>query len=166
MNSQISQAAQAPDVQTEDVGHGGSAADDGHVAFVEIMERRHIFLALQPGANSFCRRRCRPEWLLAQHREGACHLLVVPRRDRRLQKFPDSWEWSGPGGTLMRPAAIGSALLRSASFLPNVVVMTPPDQMTVFAASFSVAIAAFVGDAGVVDASGHAALHYLVRPGG
>src|SRR5258708_14028702 len=47
-------SGQAPDVQAEDVGHGGSAADDGHVAFVEIMKRRQIFLALQPGANSFC----------------------------------------------------------------------------------------------------------------
>ncbi len=45
---------EAGDVQTENIGDGTSAADDGHVALVEIVERRDAALPFQARFDSFC----------------------------------------------------------------------------------------------------------------
>ena len=42
------------DVDAKDVGDGSGATDDGHVAFVEVMEGREIWFAGETGENDFC----------------------------------------------------------------------------------------------------------------
>src|SRR5260370_13254493 len=42
------------DVQTENVGDGSGAADDGHVALIEIAEGRNRLLPVQARPDGFC----------------------------------------------------------------------------------------------------------------
>src|SRR6266850_5061949 len=42
-------------VKAENVGHGRRAADDGHIALIEIVERRQFRLAFQARPDSLCR---------------------------------------------------------------------------------------------------------------
>ena len=42
------------DVQTENIGDGSGATNDGHVSFVEIMEGRNVLFSFQPGLDGFC----------------------------------------------------------------------------------------------------------------
>ena len=44
---------QAGDVEAENVGDGGGASDDGHVAFVDVVKRRRSGLARETGEDDF-----------------------------------------------------------------------------------------------------------------